>query len=110
MLLERWDIFPVLRVGAESRLESVEDCVARRPDIFRAALGFGIVIADGLTSRTRVLDYIEGPARGWGIDTDGSLEFWNDFRLSLSRINKQLGMDHDSELDRLIVTSKTDYL
>jgi diguanylate cyclase (GGDEF)-like protein len=110
MLLERWDIPPVLRCGAESRLESVEDRVARRPDIFRAALGFGTVIADGLAARTRVLDYIERPAREWGIDTDGLLEFWGDFRLSLSRTNKQLGVDHDSELDRLIVTSKTDYL
>ncbi len=109
-LLEQWRIPEAIRAGVQSRRLSTDERLGRRNDIFGASLGFGTVIADGLASRERVLDVIERPAMEWGIDPDGLLEFWGDFRLALRRTNQQLGVDSGAKLDALIVDAKQDYL
>lgn len=110
VLLERWNLPLGLRTAADARSETVERRTDSTNSSFVAAAGFGTALAEALMSGEEALGRLAAGARGWGFDKDELLEYWSDFRLTVRRVDHDLGLGMVRDLDALIVDSRDDYL
>ncbi|MDW3176460.1 MAG: HDOD domain-containing protein [Acidimicrobiia bacterium] len=110
VLLAKWNLPAGLRTAADARSETVERRTDATNTAFVAAAGFGTALAEALMSGEAALSKMASSARSWGLDRDELLRYWDDFRLTLRRVDHDLELGMVRDLDALIVDSKDDYL
>lgn len=110
VLLERWNLPSGLRTAADARSESIESRTNSTNSAFVAAAGFGTTLAEALMSGEAALNRMAAGARAWGLDRDELLQYWDDFRLTLRRVDHDLELGMHRDLDAMIVGSRDDYL
>ncbi len=92
VLLAKWNLPAGLRTAADARSETVERRTDATNTAFVAAAGFGTALAEALMSGEAALSKMASSARSWGLDRDELLRYWDDFRLTLRRVDHDL--DH----------------
>lgn len=110
VLLARWNLPVGLCTAADARSQTIEQRTDVANSAFVAAAGFGTALAEALMAGEEALGRLAGGARAWGFDRDELLDYWDDFRLTLRRVDHDLGLGMVRDLDALIVDSRDDYL
>jgi len=110
VLLAKWNLPAGLRTAADARIESIERRTDSANTAFVAAAGFGTALAEALMSGEAALARMAAGARSWGLDEQDLLRYWDEFRLTVRRVDHDLDLGMVRDLDALMVGSRQDYL